>query len=341
VFEVIGSAEIDLTNYYTKSETDAETGEAVDEGIAAHNEDTSAHDDIRSEVSAKQPKIAAAADAPLLTAPATAGAAPGTVPQNTFAGRDYVDSGAPNMIPANILASLKQFGIRNANAHNGLLAYLQSIPGAMMVRGVLAFDTAEGYKTHTVTLTNLAGGSNTVVVKIVTKDTAAYTTFPQLAAALYATGLDASMAVNSLLPYTTTGSGTGNRYFSTDGTLFCSDSFPSGTTSGTVSDTVTASTGLEIGKYYNLPNQYLAAPGNGWSGHIRFYGGTYVHVETVTDGNMAGADMEQVCRLKYYATTGALFVSGDFDPKTGYDIGVASSNVRTLPVRIHRHSRWL
>jgi hypothetical protein len=35
---------------------------------------------------------------------------------------------------------------------------------------------------------------------------------------------------------------------------------------------------------------------------------------------MTGADMEQVCRLKYYKTTGALFVSGDFDPKTGYDM---------------------
>jgi hypothetical protein len=56
-FEVIGSTEIDLTNYYTKSEADTASGEAVEEGIAAHNENTSAHDDIRVAIAGKQDKL--------------------------------------------------------------------------------------------------------------------------------------------------------------------------------------------------------------------------------------------------------------------------------------------
>jgi hypothetical protein len=223
------------------------------------------------------------------------------------------------IMPQNIVDALNQYGFRAPNAHNGLLAWLQSHAKGTRLAGQVTFNKANFYK-HIIAVTNAGGSAGSGTITLITKDSAAYTTLAQLAVALYATGKDNAGTfadpdyINGVRIVGSTWDSS-QALCSPNGLALKSNG---GTWSSIVfTDTVSSPTGLELGVYYNLPNQYMEVPGNGWSGVAQYTYSDYTQLELYTEGNYVTGAYGGSAFLKYQ-NSGAQIKSYDYRSDTGY-----------------------
>jgi hypothetical protein len=201
--------------------------------------------------------------------------------------------------------------------------YFNSLSKGTRVAGQVSFNRtlveAPFYK-HTITATVFNGTIDTWTFTLITKDAVAYTTTKQFAAALYATGKDAPGTsttpdfINGL-KFLGLDKVTYKAIASANGTALVTSDRASNTM--TFTDSVSTPTGLEVGSYYNVPNQYMQTPGNGWSGIATYTFSDYIQLELFTEGNYSSAVYGNIDYLKYQKT-GAKILGGDYRADTGY-----------------------